>query len=130
MKWFLRVLIAIDQLGNAIAGGYPDAVISARVGYYANKGNSPIRAYWRVLEWIINCAFYPIDGPNHCLNTVAHDKEERFIHGSDFARGLLGLVIIVACLFISVVVRIFVFFFPSNHYKYKLSELKSKNTES
>jgi len=29
-SWPLAVLIAIDQLGNAITGGYPDSTISAR----------------------------------------------------------------------------------------------------
>lgn len=130
MKWFLRILIAIDQLGNAIAGGYPDAVISARVGYFANKEKSPIQRYWIALEWVIDFAFYPIDGPNHCLCSLNDDKDEKFIHGSDFARAILGLIIIAACIFIAVILRIVVLVIPSSHYKFKLSELKSNNTES
>ncbi|VAW90815.1 hypothetical protein MNBD_GAMMA22-285 [hydrothermal vent metagenome] len=130
MKWFLRILIAVDQLGNAIAGGYPDAVISARVGYFANKADSPMRAYWQILEWIINCAFYPIDGPNHCLCSLNDDKEEKFIHGNDFARAILGLIIIAACIFIAIILRIIVIIVPSSHYKFKLSKLKSNNNES
>jgi len=37
MNWATGVLIGIDQLGNAIAGGNPDSTISARVGNFANK---------------------------------------------------------------------------------------------
>jgi len=63
MSWIRGVLVAIDQLGNAIAGGNPDATISARTGYFANENpNKTFIYYWRLMEAIINFAFYPVQG--------------------------------------------------------------------
>ena len=65
----LAILIAIDQLGNAIAGGNPDSTISARVGYFSDKTlrekTLGRHAYWKGLERIIDFAFFPIDGEKH-----------------------------------------------------------------
>lgn len=33
-RYFSNFFVAIDQLGNTVAGGNPDNTISARVGYY------------------------------------------------------------------------------------------------
>ena len=76
MSWIGGVLIAIDQLGNAIAGGNPDATISARTGYFANEVKTAFQFYWKTMELIINFAFYPIDGPNHCYNEYLADKDD------------------------------------------------------
>lgn len=102
VEWLWNVLIAIDQLGNAIAGGNPDITISARVGYFANKSQQRrFRFYWKFLETIIDFTFYPIDGPNHCLKALEKD-EEGHVHGSDFMRATLGVIAVVSCLFISI----------------------------
>jgi hypothetical protein len=104
MSWIEGVLIGIDQLGNTIAGGNPDATISARAGYFANI--NPKRTfiyYWRLMELIINIAFYPLDGANHCLQAYENDRDERHEEGNDIARGVLGIIIIVACVPICVV---------------------------
>ena len=60
--WLYSVLIAIDQLGNALAGGYADSTISARVGYNARDAAPASSNYWRLLEWVINYTFMPLDG--------------------------------------------------------------------
>lgn len=61
--WVWNVLVAIDQLGNALLGGDPDETISSR----AAKGQS--RFYWRwlghFLEWI---------DPNHLAKSLEVDE--------------------------------------------------------
>lgn len=64
MSYIKNVLVAIDQLGNAICGGNPDVTISARTGYFANISNTKLKPWWRIMEAIINFAFKPIDGPD------------------------------------------------------------------
>lgn len=104
MRWIYGVLIAIDQLGNAAAGGNPDATISARTGYFANiSSKRTFVYYWRLMEVIINFAFYPLDGPGHCLQAYENERELEHKQGSDIARALLGVIIIFACIFISIV---------------------------
>lgn len=61
MSWIGGVLIAIDQLGNAVAGGNPDATISARTGYFANEVEGTFQLYWQTMELIINFTFYPVE---------------------------------------------------------------------
>jgi len=111
MSWIQGVLIAIDQLGNAIAGGNPDATISARVGYFANEVDSHFKYYWKTMELIIDCAFLPIDGPKHCHNEYLKDKDHHNEAGSDLIRAILGLIIIVFCVPIAVITRIYVLVF-------------------
>jgi len=119
MNWILQILVAIDQLGNALAGGNPDALISARVAYFSNKVKTPFKRYWKILEWVINFAFLPIDGPVHCLRVLEKDTKNKFIQGSDLARALLGLIIIFASFFIAIFLRIAILIIPSWHYKSK-----------
>jgi len=113
MNWILGILIAIDQLGNAISGGNPDSTISARVGYFSQMDHCSYKWYWKKLEWIIDYTFYPLDGLNHCLQAFQADKDEKFQHGSDLARALLSIIIIIVCLFISAVLRFSVLVIPS-----------------
>ncbi len=115
-NWPLAVLIAIDQLGNAIAGGHPDATISARVGYFSENAKRG-RAYWKSLQWIIDFAFYPIDGPNHCYEAWQADKDELFQRGSDLMRFILSFIIVIVCPVIAVVLRIAVLIWPSLSFK-------------
>ena len=111
-NWPLAILIAIDQLGNAIAGGHPDATISARVGFFSVKARRA-RLYWKVLESVIDFAFFPIDGKKHCYKAWQSDRDQRFQHGSDLARVFLSIIILVACPLIAIVLRIFVIFIPT-----------------
>ncbi len=111
----LAILIAIDQLGNTIAGGNPDSTISARVGFFSANALRG-RSYWRGLERIIDFAFFPIDGENHCYNTWQGD-DERYLRGSDFARVLLSLIIFIICPVIAIVLRVLVLFFRSWRYQ-------------
>jgi len=117
MSWPNAVMVAVDQLGNAIAGGNPDATVSARVGYFLEHSKPPYSLYWKSLAAIIDCAFYPVDGPNHCLESYRHDKNELFQQGSDFFRALLGIIVIGFCVPTAVVLRLAVVVYPKWHWK-------------
>ena len=74
--WY-DLLVAFDQLGNALAGGNPDVTISARIGYNANIGNTNLWL-WKVLEAIVNFTFYLVDGKGHCLQAYNFDTVEDY----------------------------------------------------
>jgi len=116
-SYILRVLVSIDQLGNTIAGGNPDVTISARTGYFANVEKTGLRIWWRCMEAIIDFAFYPIDGPGHCLKAYRSDEEEgKHREGSDIARALLGTLVILASIPIAIITRIWVVLVPAAKY--------------
>lgn len=113
MSWLGGVLVAIDQLGNAVAGGNPDATISARTGYFARVEETPFRPGWKLLEKVIDFTFYPLDGPDHCYRAYLADKDEKNEEGSDLMRLLLGLIILVVCVPLAVLTRLYVLVIPS-----------------
>ncbi|WBX76706.1 hypothetical protein PG911_00165 [Tenacibaculum ovolyticum] len=103
MNFLTNFFIAIDQLGNVIAGGNPDNTISSRVGYYTERyyESAKIPLRWRIFRNIINFSFYPIDGENHCKEAYFNDAGEEFDEGtSDIAVSILAILIIVSCIFI------------------------------
>lgn len=116
MSWPNSVMVAVDQLGNAIAGGNPDATVSARVGYFSVHARKPYVWYWKVLEKIIDYAFQPVDGPNHCFDSYRADEDELFQQGSDFFRAILGLIVIVFCVPTAVLLRLAVLVYPKWHF--------------
>ncbi len=113
ISWIEAVLIAIDQLGNAIAGGNPDVTISARVGYFVHFGASKIKIYWRFLERVIDGTFYPLDGTGHCYQAYECEKGETFHHGNDLLLLLLSFFIIVSCIPLFVIIRVLAWIMPS-----------------
>lgn len=117
MNWPMNVLVAIDQLGNAVAGGNPDATISARVGYFSKNAPASIKWYWQCLKAVIDFTFYPIDGPSHSLNALEKDKDERFIQGNDITRAILGLLVIVNSIHLALILRIAVLVWPPWNWK-------------
>ena len=48
-RYVLNVLIAIDQLGNALVGGDPDETLSSQVGKWMRRGEHGDKGalYWR-----------------------------------------------------------------------------------
>ena len=58
--WLWNILIGIDQLVNAILGGWPDETLSARA-YRKSRGG---RRGWRSLRRLIDLAFFW--DKNHC----------------------------------------------------------------
>lgn len=112
MIWPLNVLVAIDQLGNAIAGGNPDATISARVAHFSQHAPASHRWYWQLLMKIIDFSFYPIDGDEHSRIALEKDKDERFIQGNYIALAILGLLVIVNSIHLALILRIAVLVWP------------------
>ena len=107
MSYIGNFFVAIDQLGNAIAGGNPDNTISSRVGYYNNHHNahSNIPLQWRMFEKIIDFTFWPIDGPNHCHEAFHSDAGEVFDKNTKnvLVAILAALLIIPSCILIAVI---------------------------
>ena len=105
--WTLAVLIAIDQFGNAVGGGNPDSTISARVGFFSEntpREEHPSKyAYWKTLQWIIDRAFYPIDGAGHCSKAAAADIHGRYERGNDITQFVLSVIVFIVCPFIAIV---------------------------
>lgn len=130
MKYLRNVLVAIDQLGNAVCGGKPEVTISARTGYFANIADSKIKIWWKLMEAIINFAFEPVDGPNHCLDAYNASLHSKPVEGSDLARALLGFLIIFFCIFIAVITRVWVMIFPEEGYKAPEQIVNASKTEN
>ena len=103
-SYLYRVAVAFDQLGNTFAGGEPDSSISARAGYYANteKEQPKYLWYWKMLEQIINFAFWPVDGEDHCKRAYKRD-EENHEEGSILAKVFLFLLTLAFTIPISVI---------------------------
>lgn len=87
-SWFGQVLISLDQLGNALTGGYADTTISARLGYAKDK-------HWvfASLARLVDLAFAPVE-PAHTYwawrgTRDGHGNARR---GNDVAMVLLVLV--------------------------------------
>src|SRR5512132_3657047 len=94
MPYWLNVLIAIDQLGNAIAGGNPDNTISGRVGFFASADHaSKINSYWKTLERIIDFTFEPLQGPGHCYRAWKGEADEADSDVTYFTRIILGFFV-------------------------------------
>lgn len=72
-KWLRNVLIAIDQLGNALTGGDPDETISSRIGKIANKHRTDVCILCR---WIAVSLCWVLDriDENHCADAIEKDE--------------------------------------------------------
>jgi hypothetical protein len=120
MPYWLNVLIAIDQLGNALAGGNPDNTISGRVGFFASDlHKSKIKAYWKGLERIIDFTFAPLQGPGHCFNAWLGEQDETDTEATYLARVLLGIFVAAGCFLISLVLWTAVLIHPAWRYRAK-----------
>lgn len=93
-----RILISVDQLGNAIAGGNPDCTISGRIGYFQYNAKKPYIWYWHLLAFVVDSTFYPWDGHGHCKQTYHKEKDEQFLNpNSVFLYFILSLITLVSC---------------------------------
>jgi hypothetical protein len=70
MKFWLNLLISIDQFFNTLAGGNPDVTISSKCATMAmNYGGK-----WNHLRKMIDFTFAPIE-KNHCLMSMLADDD-------------------------------------------------------
>ena len=71
-KYFLNILIGLDQFGNAIAGGDPDETISSRLGKLKIKHNGTI-PWRRPFSKLIDYGLDKIDS-NHSIDAIESDE--------------------------------------------------------
>lgn len=119
-SWLMNVLIAGDQLGNALAKGNPDNTISARIGYFNYAVDSFDSKYWRILEKIVNFTFKPIDGEDHCFQAYLNDKDEEFNDIDYTCDGILFFFVIFPCIPMFIIIRIIAFLKPKVKSKYSV----------
>ena len=87
----VRVLEAVDQLGNALSGGSPRHTVSARTGNWASEG----KFWWRMLELVIDCAMYPWQLHwHHCY--YSYVDEVKRAPGYCFKEGSVAGVLLVS----------------------------------
>ena len=72
-KWFYHVIIAIDQLFNAIIGGAADETLSSRAYRGAVLTEHP-RKRWLVVHTLINALFCD---RNHCKESYFSEVYRR-----------------------------------------------------
>lgn len=75
-NYFTRLLQGFSQFGHALSGGSPDISISARTGF-----ESKHFIYWKWLRLLIDFAFEPLDGKNHCEKAYMADIQENYMMG-------------------------------------------------
>lgn len=103
MRYLYNLLVAIDQLGNAICAGNPDCTISARVGYSSIHVTGYKRIFWKRLEQVIDFTFWPLQGKGHCQDAYSIDAEDtRNNYNHDWARWLMSIIIVITCIPISI----------------------------
>ena len=108
-KWnyFLNVGISLDKLGNSLSGGSHKVTISARTGKHANTPGT-YKTYWQLQQAIINFAFYPVDGPDHCQEAYKKEIEDTEVmrEGNTLLRAILALIVLPSCIIIGALLRI------------------------
>ncbi|WP_118813661.1 DNA helicase UvrD [Haemophilus haemolyticus] len=82
-RYSYHVVIAIDQLFNALTGGAADETLSSRAYRGAILAENP-KKRWRVLYRVINALFFDV---NHCkasyeseVSGKQHDKRFSEVH--------------------------------------------------
>jgi hypothetical protein len=103
MTYAKEVLVAFDQVGNALAGGSSQCTISGRTGYYAIHSVEAMLWYWVSLQFIIDTTFYPWDGKGHCKQAYEKETNEfkEVKHAIPLVLFLLSLITISSCLVIA-----------------------------
>ena len=96
-NYLKRVLISIDQLGNALCDGDPDTTISARLHWLNRDGWGA--KYFTILRRIVDYSFYPFDGEGHCYQAY-YSQPHKTLRGSKVALSVLGFFIGISCVLI------------------------------
>jgi len=74
-RYFKNLLIALDQLGNAVLAGYPDETFSSRAYRKAQAG----QWFWRAVTWVIDRVFFWQKG--HCQASYDFELTRRHSPG-------------------------------------------------
>lgn len=82
MQYLRFVLIAIDQLANALLGGYADETLSSRIHRGAVLAAKPKRR-WLVARRVVNGLFFW--QPDHCRGAYEMEVMRRHLP-DDFVR--------------------------------------------
>lgn len=98
MGYLKNIMVAVDQVGNALAGGNPDNTISGRTGYFAKYGKNYSLWFWLSMQFIIDTTFYPFDGKGHCYQAYQKELDEQFYMTRKIALVLFALITVVSCL--------------------------------
>jgi len=102
MNYMKRMLIAIDQLGNAICDGHPDTTISARLHWLSISENKKPWGfkYFLALRRVVDFTFYPFDGPGHCYQAYYYQRQT-VLRGSKIALMIMGALVFISCFLIA-----------------------------
>lgn len=73
-KYFVNILISLDQFGNTLFGGDPDETISSRLGKIKIKHNGRI-PWYRPFSKIIDWGLDKID-KDHSIDAIEEDEGE------------------------------------------------------
>ena len=71
-KYFLNILISLDQLGNTFLGGDPDETISSRLGKLKQTHGGQI-PWHRPISKLVDWGLDRID-PNHSIDAIEIDE--------------------------------------------------------
>ena len=102
-QYIYNLLMAVDQVGNALAGGDPDVTVSGRIGY---NSFTTKKRYWKIMEWIVDTTFAPVDSPMHCYTTYLNDNDVDHSKGPLPALITLTLIAIPTCIILFIPLRI------------------------
>jgi hypothetical protein len=89
MKFWLNVLVSLDQLANTLAGGNPDVTVSGHIGLMSDR-EIFTHGKWDRLAKMVDKTFAPIES-NHCVESFLTDDD--FDLTENFNR-----VFVIACL--------------------------------
>ncbi len=73
-RYFINLLIAFDQLANAIRGGDPDQTISGAMGRAVQRGPEGCRACYGISKLV--CRLLDVPDPDHCGKALRADPKE------------------------------------------------------
>lgn len=90
-KWLVNVFYNFSRVGNSLANGNRDVSVSGRLGYNKlAKGG-----VWSVLAAIVDWAFLPVDGKNHCERQAHEEFDHGIREGSDRALAVICALVVL-----------------------------------
>lgn len=103
MTYARNIIVSLDQLANTIFGGTPDGTISARTGFNIIK--RPHSRYWRIIRFIIDSAFSPVE-ENHCVEAYRYDANERYRDGGAIEKTCMAITVLAFFIVAAIPLRI------------------------